>query len=132
MTTGYNGRDMTIAVDGATISAVQTRDITRGREAVDVTTDDDDGWRSILAEPGVRNIDISISGVTDATNYEDLLERWNGTTLENVVITHPDGSSETGTFFMSNLAHNGEHNGFVGFTCDLLSSGEITYDDGSP
>jgi len=132
--TGYNGRDLLIQLGSpaVTIAAVQAKEITRAREAVDTTNDDDDGWRSVLAEPGVRNIDINITGVANTTNYEDLLERWNDDTgLQDATIVHPDGSTESGSFFMSNLAHGGESGGFVTFTADLISSGEITYDDGS-
>lgn len=127
---GYNARDLKIFLDEGEgpvlIAAVQSRDIARPREAVDVSNDDSDGWRRLLGKPGTRAIDVSIEGVATVDNYERFLVKWNGATLEDVTLAHPDGSTETGDFFLSNLQHQGSHEEHVAFTAELQSADAIT------
>jgi predicted secreted protein len=123
---GYNGRKLLVKIGSTLIAAVQSKEITRAREAVDVTNDDDDGWRTLLPDPGMRTIDLSIEGVATAANYADILERWNGDTMESITLESPDGTTETGSFFLSNLTNGGEHNGNITFSAQLMSSGIVT------
>jgi predicted secreted protein len=123
---GYNGRKLLVKIGSTLIAAVQSKEITRAREAVDVTNDDDDGWRTLLPDPGMRTIDLSIEGVATAANYADILERWNGDTMESITLESPDGTTETGSFFLSNLTNGGEHNGNITFSAQLMSSGPVT------
>ena len=44
----YNGRDFTFDWDSTTLTGVRTRGITINNEHVDVTNDDDEGWRTPL------------------------------------------------------------------------------------
>jgi len=128
MSNGYNGRDLIIKLDGSppvAIAAVTSKEIARAREAVDVTTDDSNGWRTLLPNPGMRTIDITVEGVATAENYAQHLEMWDGSTMENIILEHPDGSTDSGAFFISALSHSGEHNGAVTFSMQMQSSGAI-------
>ena len=126
--TGYNGRRMKILFDGAVIAAVQTRELKLNRESVDVTNDDSDGFRVLLDEPGVKSVDVSIEGVATIDNYNQLLEKWNGTTYEDVTIEHPNGTVTAAAdgFLLSGLTLGGAHNEHVAFSAELQSSGIVT------
>jgi len=125
---GYNGRDFKIQLNGTTIAAVTTKSATRGREAVDVTTDDDGGNRRLLPTPGNRTLDVSVEGVATSNNWTDLRGLADSDTFADITLVNPDGTEETAEdgFFMSSLEWNGEQDGRVGFTMELQSSGPIT------
>lgn len=126
-TLGYNGRSFKILFDGEVIAAVQSREVKRNKEAVDVTTDDSDGWQRVLSEPGVRSVDVTIEGVATIDNYNNLIDRWNGSSLQNVTLQHPNGTEETADdgFFLGNLTMGAEHDKHVSFSAELKSSGPV-------
>lgn len=125
---GYNGRKLNILKGGTKIAAVMSKTVTHNREPVEVTNDDSDGNRTVLPDPGLRSIDVSVNGVTTSENYQDFLTTWNGKTLSDITIQHADGSTEEAEegFFLGNLEFSGEHNGHVAFTASLMSSGPVT------
>lgn len=131
-TVGYNGRDFEIHLDTGTgytkIAAVQTKSATRGREAVDVTSDDDDGNRRLLPTPGNRTLDVSVEGVVTSTNFGDLQDLYNSDEFADIKIVNADGSAETAEdgFFVTSFERSGEQDGHVAFTMEIQSSGPIT------
>lgn len=129
--TGYNGRDLLIQIDDTTIAAVVSKTITRAREPVDVSTDDSNGWRTLLPEPGTRTIDLSIEGVATSANYSFWLTKWENNVFEDVSLVSPDGAIERGDFFLSNLTNGGEQAGNVTFSATLMSTGVITSSEAS-
>lgn len=128
---GFNGRDLLIQIDDVTIAAVTAKTITRTREPVDITSDDSNGFRTLLAEPGLRTIDISIEGVATSANYSAWLVRYENNVLEDVSLVSPDGAVERGNFFLSSLVNGGEHADKVTFSATLQSSGLITSSEAS-
>jgi len=127
---GYSARDLKILIDDGAgdvlVAAINAREISRPRGPIETTNDDSDGWRRILAIPGTKAIDLSIEGVATVDNYQRFLVKWNGSSLEDVTLAHPDGSTEVGEFFLSNLQHQGESDGHVAFTAELMSADAIT------
>ena len=131
MSRGYNGRDLLVKIGGTLVAAVQSKTITKAREAVDVTTDDSDGNRTLLAEPGVRSTDIQVEGVATSSNFSDLLSKFEANTLLQVSAIGPDGSAQIGDFFLSNLTQTGEHDGAVTFSATFQSSGMVSSSEAS-
>lgn len=127
-TKGYNGRDFYVELDDTRIAAISTKSTTMNREAVDVTTDDSDGWRTLLPYPGVRSVDQSIEGVATSENWELITDEWVGNVLSQITIVGPDGRemSAADGFFLGNVEMSGEQDGHVAFTAELQSSGEVT------
>lgn len=127
---GFNGRQLTIDYDSTTLAGVRTRGFTVSNEYVDVTNDDDEGWRTLLADPGVRSIEATVGGVT---TDETLLAAIMTASIEAtaVSITLPTDLTTNGTlsgnFLISNFEQNGEHDGEVAFSATFMSTGEITY-----
>lgn len=133
---GYNARDYKIKMvppgggEAVTIAAVQGRTINRTKEPVNVSNDDSDGWRKLLAKPGTRAIDLSIEGVATENNFA-LVTKWYADTFAEITLEDADGNTETGSFFLGNLQHSGAHDGHVAFTAELQSADEIEAAEGS-
>lgn len=130
---GFNGRLLTIDFETTTLVGIRTRGFTINAEPVDVTNDDDSGWRTLLAEPGLRSMEVPVTGISsDEVLIAAIME---GTTyaLSAVLINLASGVGEAtpgtlaGDFFLSSLEQTGEHDGAVEFTATLMSSGAITY-----
>lgn len=127
---GFNGRQMTFDWDSVTIAGVQTRDVGRNNELVDVTSDDDNGWRTYLANPGVKAVEISLSGVTKDEVF--VAEFYNASvTGETLTINLPSNlaspGNEEGTFMVQSFEQSGDHDGDIQFSVTLVSSGAVTY-----
>jgi predicted secreted protein len=128
MSQGYSGRRFYLTLDNVRIAAVRTKGSTFTREPIDTTTDDDDGWRELLGEPGRRSVDANVAGVMTAANAGALLTEWEGNLNSDIVIELPDGREVTAAegFFLGNLEFGGEETGPTTFSAQLQSSGEVT------
>lgn len=127
---GFNGRSLTIDWDSTTLVGVRTRGMTNNNEMVDVTTDDDSGWRTLLATPGVKSVEVSVGGVS--SDEVLLAEFYNAsTTGETLQIDLPSSlatpGNVSGTFHLASFEMNGEHDGAVEFSATFQSSGAVTY-----
>lgn len=128
----YNGRALLVQLDDTgtptTIAAIQSKTLTHNRAPVDVTTDDDDGWRRLLPDPASRSIDASIEGVVTDVNFENIISEWEGNVFSDITIQYPNGDTATAEdgFFLGNVEISGEQDGHVAFTAELQSSGPVT------
>lgn len=126
----FNGREFTFDWDSTTLVGVRSRGVTMSNEMVDVTTDDDSGWRTLLATPGVKSVEVTISGIS--SDEVLMAEFFNAnTTGESLVGNLPSSLTTpgnlTGTYHLSSLETNGDHDGAVEFSATFMSSGEVTY-----
>jgi len=114
---------------GTLIAGVRTKGITINGAPIDITSDDDAGYRKLLDEPGQLDVAISVSGIltnqqlaNDALSTTDRVKglefRWVGTTQNGFV---------RGDFFMESFAITGEYNGAATFEASFLSTGTISY-----
>lgn len=129
----FNGRELTVDWDATTLVGIRSRGLSGSAEAVDVTTDDSLGFRTLLAEPGVVSAEISVAGIT---NDETLIAAMYtatvaGRTLTEATVNLPSALAVPGTIvfdaFISAFEITGEHDGSVEFTATLMSSGSIAY-----
>jgi TP901-1 family phage major tail protein len=123
---GYAGRDITLLWDGADIGGVKEKTIKVNGEAIDVTSDDDDGWRKLLTVPAQRQVDISVSGVTKnnilkSASFDDTKR------TKTASIQYPDGSTISGTFYLSEYSDKGSFNDATAFEATLQSSGPCVF-----
>jgi predicted secreted protein len=123
---GRVGRAVTLTWDGTAIDGVREKGISLNGEPIDATSDEDDGWRTLLATPGENQINITISGVTKGNA---LRAAWfSGARTEAVVVTYPTGQgSFTGNFFLASYSESEPYNDATTFDAELQSTGEITY-----
>ena len=131
---GFNGRALTIDWDSTTLVGVRTRGFTVNNEHVDVTTDDDDGWRKLLATPGLRSVEVTVGGITsDEVLVAAIMAA--SITGETLDINLPTGTAAgittpgtlSGTFQCSSYEQTGEHDGAVEFSATFMSDGAVTY-----
>lgn len=128
----FNGRELTVAVTGTTITGVRTRSLESVAEAIDVTSDDSNGNHTVLAIPGKVTRRIQFGGVTeDETLIAQAYTAPSGFTLKNATITLPYGGATPGTIsanmFMENFTIEGEHDGEWAFSGTGVLSGTVTY-----
>lgn len=126
------GRDLVVKDAGVspavTVAGVRTKGVNINAEPVDVTDDDSSGWRELLDEPGQKQVDLSLSGVTDDDTWRAKMMTSIATQAhEDMEITYPDGGTLTGKFFIASYNETGEYNGAVTFEMELQSSGTITF-----
>lgn len=111
---------------GTVFVGVTSKTISINNEPVDITNDDDDGFRALLADPAVRSMDISAEGVlksdgpiADAISASSLLEEY---TVEI------EGVGEvSGDFYVSGMELTAPTNEAVRYSTTFMSSGPFTY-----
>lgn len=126
---GASGRALQIKWDSVTLVGVRTKGWTATADLVDVTTDDDNGWRTLLATPGLRSVEVTVGGVS--SDQVLINEFFNGTgeTLTGELPTTTGTIS--GTFYLSSFEQTGEHDGAVEFSATFMSSGVVAYTAGT-
>ena len=126
-----SGRKLLIKRGVTVIAGVRTKAVNINREPVDITNDDDDGWRGLLTEPGEKQIDLTVGGVTK----DDTLRAVAFTDppiFEDMSLEYPDGSIISGDFFISGYNESGDYNDAITFEATFQSSGIIDYTPASP
>ena len=83
---GLNGRLLTIDFEATTLVGVRTRGFTINAEPVDVTNDDDSGWRTLLAQPGLRSVEIPVAGISSDEILLDAIMEGTTYALSAVVV----------------------------------------------
>jgi len=124
----YGGRDVVIKIGGVPVAVVRESTLTHNKEAVDVTANEDNGWRRLLPIAGSRSIDVSVSGVCDDANIPQLQNLWINDAFAEVTLDYPDGSTaeaEDG-FYLNGFEHSGSQDDAATFSATLQSSGEVT------
>ena len=127
MTAGV-GRNVILSWGGAGIAGVKEKTLTLNNEPIDITSDDDGGWRNILAIPGQKQVEIKVSGVT---KDRGLMANWFSSALtQAVVLTYENGATIAGNFFLSEYSDKGNFKDAVAFDATLMSTGVIVYTAG--
>lgn len=126
---GANGRALQIKWDSVTLVGVRTKGWTATADLVDVTTDDDNGWRTLLATPGLKSVEVTVGGIS--SDQVLINEFFNGTgeTLTGELPTTT--GTIAGTFYLSSFEQTGEHDGAVEFSATFMSSGVVAYTAGT-
>ena len=120
------GRNMLLRLNGVNVAGLMAKSIAIANEPIDITSDDDAGWRKLLDAVGSKQITISGNGVAKddgmlqiAMKTEDIVNPFD--------VVFPDGSTLGGDFALTSLTRSGEHNGAVLFEFELQSTGAQTY-----
>lgn len=128
---GKSGRKFVIKKDSVAIAGARTKSAAINNEPVNISSDDDDGWRKLLEEPGEQQIDLSVSGVAK----DDTLRAINfgeSKMMDDIVLEFGDGAELSGSFYLASYTESGDYNEAITFEASLQSSGEITYTPASP
>ena len=126
---GVLGRKITLTMGGQPVAGVTSKGYTINNEPVDVSTDDADGFRELLATPGSQSLDVSLSGVTkDLSLLRSNIE--NSSQIYALEFAYENGSKLTLDGFMASYAATGEFNGAETFEASFQSSGTFTFTPG--
>lgn len=127
MPDGYAGRLVVVKRNAVAVAGVRTKTITINNEAIDVTSDDDLGWRTLLEAAAVQSVDIAVEGVV----RDDILRNsfFNGTVIDDMTIEWPDGGRVNGNFRVQGYSETGPYNDALTFSCTFASTGAVTYTD---
>lgn len=126
-----SGRALTIDWDSVVIAGVRTRGYTITNDYVDVTTDDEVGWRTLLTQPSMRSVEVTVGGLT---KNQILLAAIMAASItgETTTVNLPTTTGTlAGNFVISSYEETGEHDGAVEFTATFMSAGTVTYTAGS-
>lgn len=116
------GRTLTLTYGGAAIAGARTKTITINGTPVDITSDDDSGYRTLLEASGEKQIDMSIEGLAKDDVLVEALAN-NGTLIAEAVLTLPSGATITGDFRLNSVELGAPYNDAVTFTAELQSTG---------
>ncbi len=122
-----SGRQIRIARNGSNIVGARTDSLTINNEPLDITDKDDSGWRTLLADAGLRSISCEVEGVLkDAVLLGDSAGNPTTALLKECVVTVSGIATFTGDFMFSNLQIGAEQDGVATFTATLESGESIT------
>lgn len=111
------------------ILGVREKTIDLNGEAIDVTSDEDNGVRLLLDNLSAQDeVNVGISGVT-----KDLRLKRAWFTNQRTQICrfeYPDGSFMTGTFFLTSYKETEPYKDASTFEASLASSGAVTFTPG--
>lgn len=124
------GIGFVLSKNGTQIAGLRSTGFTANGEAVEITSKDDAGWRTLLDGAGTTSVTISGAGVfQDDTALNAVMADVLTKTADAYTIDYDGGNSLAGQFQPTSLENAGEHNGEVTYTLTLESSGVITYTD---
>jgi predicted secreted protein len=111
------------------ILGIREKSFALAGEPIDVTSDEDDGWRQLLTVPSQQQIDVSVSGVT---KDDTLRTAWfSGDYVANVIFYLSDNSTISGTFFLASYTETMPYNEAITFEATLQSTGTVIYTPGA-
>lgn len=117
------------------VAGVREKGITVNGEAVDITSDDSNGWRALLDVAQVNSVNIPVSGVL--TN-DTLRADWfagastEGRRMRAMTLQYPDGATVSGIFYLQEYSETGNHDGEVTFEATFNSNGAVVYTPATP
>lgn len=125
------GRKLLIKKGGTVIAGVTQKSLTINHGTIDITTDDDNGYKKYLADAADHSLELSISGVAVAEVLRKigLLSGVTNTYLTDITVVWPDGDTLACDFILSSYEESGQSGDKVTFSCKLSSSGSWTFTD---
>lgn len=121
---GVFGRQSTLTIAGVGNIAFQEKSVSINNEMVDTTNDNSGGWVTKLAEPGVRSIEITGSGLVQ--NYDLFISAVNNTSqVYACTLTHSEGTSFAGDFALPSVSNAMPTSEGQTFELTLSSTGEV-------
>ena len=131
-------RDLIIKKNAVRWLGITSKGVSIAKEAIDITSDEDNGYRTLLDDGGSKTLDISFSGVTKDTTIRALINTDGSQLYTDITVEFPPVGAQTtgdtisGSFFLNSVSETGgDSNGTISFDGALQSSGEWTYTAGA-
>lgn len=103
------------------------KSIALSSEGIDITADDNAGWRTLLAEASELQVNISLSGVTKSDILRAAWFTGDSERTQLVELVYEDTAEIAGQFVMTSYNETANHTDAVSFDCELQSTGAVTY-----
>lgn len=122
---GFAGRAVVFTWNGQAVAGTREKGITFNGEAINVTSDEDDGWRTLLDVSAEDSIDISLSGVTK----DDVLANayMTGQRTGIARLEYPNGRVIEMDAYLANYGEAAPYNNATTFTATIQSTGVPTF-----
>jgi len=131
-------RDLIIKKNAIRWLGITSKGVSIAKEAIDITSDEDNGYRTLLDDVGSKTLDISFSGVTKDTTIRTLINTDGSQLYTDITVEFPPVGAQTtgdtisGSFFLNSVSETGgDSNGTISFDGALQSSGSWTYTAGA-
>ena len=116
----------TSASPAVLIAGVQSKSASINNAPVDITSDDDAGFRKLLSDPGTQSLDLSVEGIIKDTTL--MARAIAGTALmEAAELRILNVGTIAGTFFLASFELGAPTSEGSTFSASLQSSGSFTY-----
>lgn len=113
---------------GAAVIGLRTKSININNEPIDITSDDDNGFRTLLNEdPAERSIDFSAEGILKDDALIELASAGGSMLISEYEMDIPGIGKFTGDFYFGSIEIGAEYNEAVTFSAEIQSSGEFTF-----
>jgi TP901-1 family phage major tail protein len=110
----------------ATVAGLRTTQLSVNGEAVNVTTKDSGGWRSLLSGAGVRSVSVSAAGIFTGSAAEVAVRGHAlAGTIADYELSFESGERLRGAFLITRLDYAGDYNGERSYALNLESSGAV-------
>ena len=119
------GRSYLIKKAGTDLAGVRTKSLSINHEPVDITTDDEAGFRTLLGAVGESSFELSVDGVTKDSVLFDVATSSATKLLTDITIEHPNGTI-SGDLYLASYEETGAYNDAITFSATFQSSGEWT------
>lgn len=114
---------------GVPVTGMRTKTITINNEPIDITSDDDNGWKTFLEnDPAERGIEMSVEGVTKDATLINLAVTGGSALISEYELDIAGLGTFTGDFHIGSLELGAPYNEAVTFSCTIRSSGEPTWE----
>jgi predicted secreted protein len=120
------GRRLIIRKDGVAIAGARAKSVRFNNDPIDVTYEEEDGFRHFLDVLDTREVVIGIDGVLSAPHVEQLIRPKIEGELIDVEIEFPDESLIAGDAYIQSLQITGEYRNAVTFSASLVISGTFS------
>nr|BDD44163.1 hypothetical protein 30 [bacterium] len=124
-------REVVLKLDGSALASVRAKSIKVNGDPINITSDDDNGFRTFMDEAGQNQVDIRVEGITVNNNLIKMILAGAKIMIDNLVMEFCGAGGKTfikGAFLLANMERAGNYRDAVKFVATLYSSGAYVYE----
>jgi predicted secreted protein len=122
-----SGRLLVVKKASTAIAGAKEATITVDNSPVDITSNDDSGFRTLGDFAGARSLEISMNGVITDETMETVALNTSSKLLTDITVDLPQGGGISGNFYLANFEEAGSNDADATYDITLQSSGAFTY-----
>jgi TP901-1 family phage major tail protein len=121
-----SGRLLRISRNGTVVVGARTDTVTINNEPIDITDKDDAGWRTLMADVGLRTISCSVEGIIKDATLISAAMAGNALLIDDGVVDIDGIATLSGNWHLQSLELGAETAEAITFTATLESTGAVT------